>query len=282
MNWLIYAAVSVCSISIANLFQKLAMKEEDSDPVVSAIIFTLLNSLFTGIFALTQGFRMLPLSLVWPSLVSGILYAAGTVCFFKAIKVIEASLMTILTGFGAIVTIVAAFLFIGERLSAIQIFGAVLILVAIVTVNYQNKSTFRFSRGVVYSLLGTSAYGLAVTTDAYILRTYSAISYTPVISFIPALLLFITNFSKTGYMIKYLKSKLNRNLIIYSLLYSIQAVTYYLALEKGALASQMNTFFKSEIILTMVLATIFLRERKDVGIKIVAAMLTTIGVMLIR
>jgi uncharacterized membrane protein len=39
MNWIIFALISVASISVASVFQKTAMRDEKSDPVVSSIVF---------------------------------------------------------------------------------------------------------------------------------------------------------------------------------------------------------------------------------------------------
>ncbi|OGG10034.1 hypothetical protein A2154_04345 [Candidatus Gottesmanbacteria bacterium RBG_16_43_7] len=257
------------------------MREADSDPVVSSVVFTLLITFLTGGLALINGFNLLPLSLVFPSLISGLLYAWGTWCFFKAIKTIEASLMTILTGFGAIVTIITAFIFIGERLNLNQLAGVVMVLVAIILVNFEKKSV-NLKQGVVLSLVGTSLFGLAVTNDANILKSYDAISYAPVIFFFTACILCIINFRKIPLIAIHIRNKLNPNLVIYSFLYSIQAVTYYLALDSGAMASQMNAIFKSEIILTVILASVILGERSKMGLKIIASLMVTAGVLMVK
>jgi len=57
----------------------------------------------------------------------------------------------------------------------------------------------------------------------------------------------------------------------------VQAVTYYLALESGAMASQMAILFKTEIILTIILAAVFLHERSHLLRKFVATVLVLVG-----
>ena len=112
MPWTIFAAISIVSMSVANLFQKIAMKEKKSDAITSALIFQFLCVAFTGAFALVKGFRVPALAILFPyTLVSSLCWAFGTVCFFMAIKRIEASEMILLTGFGAIVTIVVSSIF---------------------------------------------------------------------------------------------------------------------------------------------------------------------------
>lgn len=281
MNWPIFASISIVSISIANIFQKKAMKDEKSDPIISSIVFQFLLTIFTGVFALIKYFKIPSVDIVFPYFViSTFLYAFGTLLSFKAIKMIEASEMTILTGFGAIATVISAFLFLNERLSLYQMLGVVLVLLSIFIVEFKRKE-FKIGIGALYAVLATILYGLAVTNDANILKSYDAISYTPIMSFLPGLVLCLIYPNKTTQLIKDLKHHISTNLGIYSFLYGIQAVTYYLALEKGAFASQMGVISKTQIIATVILASIYLKERENILKKVIAAILTTIGVILI-
>jgi uncharacterized membrane protein len=278
--WLWYTLIAVITISFANLFQKLSMKKEDNDPIVASIIFQVLLGIFSGIFALIVGFKLPPVNLLPYFAFSILFYGFGTIFFFRAMKAIEVSRVTILAGFGSLVSIVSGFIFLGERLSMIQMSGAFFILLAVYNIE-KGKKTVKFSRGVVYSLLGTSLYALAITNDTFIISRYEAISYTPIMSFLPAFVIAFL-YPKTVSKNKNMFLNLDKNLVIYSFLYSIQAVAYYLALQYGAMASRMNTIFKSEIVLTIILATILLKERKDLSRKIVSAILVTIGVVLLR
>lgn len=279
MTWLTLALIGILSVSVANLFQKLAMKKEESDPVISTIAFQFITAIFAFIFSGIEGFKLPPVSLIFPNfLISTVFYGFGTLLIFKAIKEIEASEMAILVGASSIATIATAFLFLGERLSLLQFLGVLLILSSVVIAEFKRNS-FKLNKGAVYALLGNVLYGLAVTNDTFILKSYDAISYTAIMLLLPGLLISIIYPLKFMSLIKNLKSHLSLNLGIFSFLYGIQAVTYYLALQTGALASQISIIFKSEIILTIILATIFLKERKNLIIKIIAAILVTVGVI---
>ncbi len=280
MHWLAFAGISVLAFSIATLFQRLAMKEEHSDPVTSSIIFQFLLGIGSAIIAAFVGFHMPPIYL-WPYLIAaGALYASGSVLFFRSIKMIEASELAILGGFGTLVTLIIAFFFLSERLAPIQWIGAILILVAILVVKYE-RHNFRYNKGVLYALLGTSCYGLAIVFDGYNLKFYDATSYLPVMSFIPGIMLLL---SFPGHIRKFVHDvrKINMNLGIYSLLYVISAETFYLPIQNGALVSQMTTIGRISIILTVILAMIFLKERSHLGKKFVGAMLATLGILLIK
>lgn len=279
MHWLFLAAINVVASSVAALFQKISMKEAKSDPVISAIAFQFILGLIASVFTLAKGFRLPNSSLIPYFVGSGALYAVGTVCFFRAIKIIEASEMTIVAGSGVIVTILTSLLFLGDKLSPIQLVGTGLILSAVLLISWEKKS-IRINTGTWLALAGTSAYGLAVVFDTFIIRSYSAVSFLPISSFVPGIFLMLWYYRRIPEVVKYSR-QVNRNLIIYSILYAIGAITFYLALENGALVGQMSSIARSSIVLTVILAGVILHETKHIGRKIIGALLTTIGVILV-
>lgn len=279
MSWLPLAFMSVVSASFASLFQKVAMKDQKSDPIVSAIAFQFILGFIVSLFALAKGFQLPDNSLIPYFLASGALYGVGTVCFFKAIKIIEASEMTILGGSGVIVTILASMIFLEDKLSPLQLFGTGLILCAVVLISWEKKS-LKVNSGTWLALAGTSSYGLAVVFDTFIIRSYSAVWFLPLASFGPGILMTLWYYRRIKSIVGYVR-QINKNLIIYSVLYAVQAVTFYVALENGALVGQISSISRASIVLTVILAAVVLRETKHVGKKIVGAVLTTIGVLLV-
>lgn len=276
MTWQILLAISIVSISIANLYQRIAMKEEDSDPFAGAIIFQLLITFFTGFFAISKGINIPPLDLLGYFAISTIFYGLGTLSYFNAIKLIEASESTILASIGSIVTVISAYFFLGERLNQNQFIGVGFILISVILIAFKKNMTF--NRGTLFSILGTTFYGLAVTNDVYILRSFDAISYTPIISLLPGLFLIAIKPSAIKSVIKAISKPAIKPLLLYCVFYSVQAITYYAALERGALASQMTMLYKLEIFLTVLLAAIFLHETDNLPKKIVSTILAFIGV----
>ena len=121
-------------------------------------------------------------------------------------------------------------------------------------------------------------YGLAVTNDVYILRSFDAISYTPIISLLPGLFLIAIKPSAIKSIIKAISKPAIKPLLLYCVFYSVQAITYYAALERGVLASQMTMLYKLEIFLTLLLAAIFLHETDNLPKKVVSTILAFIGV----
>lgn len=280
MHWLIFGALNVIGMSAAAIFQRIAMKKDGSDPISSAIIFEFLLSLVSGVVACFVGFTLPPAG-IWPHLfVIGILYGYGSIFFFKAIKTIEASEMSILSSFGTPVTVVLSFFFLNERLNGTQIIGLFLILISVVIINY-SEHTFRLSKGAWNALFGATCFGSAVIVDTFILKSYSAISYLPVGSFLIGIILLVSyprSFGKIMHDIR----KIDSNLILYSVLYTFGALMFYIPLQSGTYVSQLSAIGRVSLILTVILAAVFLKERSHIGKKILGAILTTIGIFLIR
>lgn len=279
MSWIILAIINVFGLSLSTLFQRVAMKNEQNDAVISSIIFQYLSTIITFTYALTRGYTLPPIPLLPYFFISGALYAAGTLAFFRAMQTIEASESAILTGSGVIVTIVASFVFLGDRLRPEQLFGAFLILASVVIINF-SRHILRMKQGSWLALLGTALYGLAVVSDTYIINHYNAVSFLPLICFISGTLLLFSHLKKTRALISGIRH-IDKNLIIFIALYSVQSISFYMALERGALVSQMSTIARASIVLTVLLGAIFLKERDRMPKKIIGAILTTIGVLLV-
>lgn len=280
MHWLWFALVSVTAFSISTLLQRVVMREESSDPITSSVLFQLLMTVLSIPVALYFGFHI-PAVNLWPFfIISAVLYAFGTLSFFRASQELEASESSILAGVGALVTIIASYVFLAERFTALQLGGVALILSAVVLVNYQRRGIV-FKRGTWYALLGATCYGLAVVSDGYILRTFDTFSFLPIMNILPATVLLIAYPKKLPKLIRDMRH-INRNLIMYSAVYVVAAETFYYPLKNGALVSQMSTIMRASIILTVVLGMILLRERTNVLKKFAGAILTTIGILLIR
>lgn len=280
MHWLIFGALNVIGFSVAAIFQRLAMKKEESDPVTSTIIFQFLICITSSIVAAFVGFNLPPSNIWLQLLLTGFLYAYGTLFFFKAIKTIEASEMSILGSAGTLVTVILSYFFLHERLNYTQLLGVLLILAAVIIINY-NRNKLSVNTGTWYALLGASCYGTAVIFDTYIVQRYSAISFLPFGSFIIGVILLVS-FPRSIRKLTHDIRKIDRNLIIYGVLYTLAALMFYLPLQFGTYVSQMSVVGRVSIILTIILAAIFLKERSHIGKKILGAILTTIGIFLIR
>ena len=282
MSWQLLALISVTSLSVSNLLGRVLMKDDKSDPIGYGIIFQFGLGLVALVFALVFN------KFVWPQgygfsirfLISTLLWTLTTVFSFSSIKRIGASEATILVSSGSLVSIFLGITVLGESITIKLFLGSLLVLVAVWIVTTE-KLKFTSRKGVVFSLLAALCSGIAVVNDAIILRTYEAFSYTTIMSFLPGILplmLFPLKFKTTVVNI-------DRNFLwrmsILCLLYAVQAITYYLAFQVGAPVSQLSPITRSSVVLTVILAAIFINERNNLFRKLIAAGVMIFGVILL-
>ncbi|MCR4329027.1 MAG: DMT family transporter [Candidatus Roizmanbacteria bacterium] len=282
MNWLIFACISIVTVSIATILERVLMKDTKSDPVSYAITFQFTVALISFLFAILFGkFVLPPLGTLWPRFVlSSFLWAGATVFGFQAIKRLSAGEVTILTTTSSVVSIALGIFFLKELFNIQMALGALLIFIAIWIVN-SAKATFHSREGIIFALLSAVCAGAAVVNDAVILKGYEAFSYTAIMSLLPGVILVLL-FPRSMKKVAPLMNKKTIGLFfVFCLFYSLQAITYYLAFENNAPVSQLSPFMKSSIVSIVILEAIFLRERKNMGKKIVAAILVTAGVILL-
>lgn len=281
MTWLVYALISVVAASFISILQRVLMKDEDSNPLPHSIALQFSGALICFVFAFSQGFKMPPL-LEYPLnfFLEAMLYAFSTLFSFKALKLIEASKTTIIFSFGSVVTIAAAVLFLNETLTLQRLLGTALIIISIVLV-FKLKD-FSVNKGALYALTAAILGSLALINDTYLLRFSDPISYTAVGFLLPGVLLALLYPKSLKKLKGFLKPKPAKNMFVLAFIWAISAIAFYIAIGKGALASQISPISQSRIILTVLLAAIFLKEKGNLPLKVVAALMTMAGVMMIK
>ncbi|MFZ1721385.1 MAG: EamA family transporter, partial [Microgenomates group bacterium] len=129
MNWLILTLISVVIISLANIIQKILMREDDSDPITYAIAFHFLVGLMVLLVALPFGYQLPNINQNYIFfLLSALSWGLGTVLFYKALQLLESSEVTIIISSRVLITIAASLVFLNESFSAQKIVGTLLIL----------------------------------------------------------------------------------------------------------------------------------------------------------
>lgn len=279
MAWVFFAITSVVTDSISNLFRRLLMKDDKSDPYAFAIIFQFGLALITGLFAWYKGLILLPPSSLLPNMLFlSVLYGFGTLLYFKAAQKIDASEISILMVTGSVVSVILGVILLKESFGIFKLFGVSLILLSVFILNFGKQ--IKVNIGFFYAIGAAVCYAVAGVNDAFVLRSFPAIAYLPICSLLPGIFLLILKpniYKKTREVFKPHNSFWH--IVLLCIFYGIQGLMYFIALEKKAPISLMGPIGKSAIILTVILATIFLNERKNLLKKMISTGLVTVGVL---
>lgn len=282
MSWFLLSILHALGMAISNIFRKIIMKNDKSDPIASGILFQLLGALIVVIFAISTGFTIPPIQ-KYPInfAIQGIFWGCATLCLFKAYKYIDASEVTIIVALESIITIVAAVIFLKEAFSFVNIIGTLLVIFSVIYVSIASGK-MAFNKGVIYAVLYSLFAGFAVVNDAFMLRYVDVFSYLVIGWLSPGLFLIFLQPSSVKKVYLLIKSKIIVKYFIFTLIYVLAGFAFFFALSKGGQASQVNTITQASVILTVILSVIFLKEKDHLLKKFICAILVTIGVILLR
>jgi drug/metabolite transporter (DMT)-like permease len=258
------------------------MRDEKSDPVSYAIIFHFLIGILNLIFALIHGFQIPALNAtLFLFIFASILWGAGTIFLFKSLKLIEASEVTIIGTSKSLVTIVGSVIFLGEIFNLQRVFGTVIILIAVFFAS-KVESGLKFNKGVIFTLTMSLLYGSAIVVDAFIVRTYDPVSYLALSNLLVGILLILFSPKKIVQIKNTFDPNFIEKMFPLSVLSSLQAIAFYVALAMGNHVSQMGIINQAQVIITVLLAVIFLKEKDHLFRKLLAGILATFGIILLK
>ena len=281
MNWLVLTLLSVLVSSAATILQRILMKDDKSNPYSYTVVFHFLLGLLVLGFGLIRGSNFsLFTGNVYILFLAAALWGVCQVFLFKALQSVEASELTIVSGLRVIITIVASIIFLNQVFTGWNAVGTVLILASTVLVVNLGKS-FKFNKGLWYTLAMAFFGGLAIVADSANVQQYDVLAYSTYSNFLSGLFILALypkalqqwkHFVQPRFLVKMLP------LAVFS---ASQGVLYLLALAYGGNTAQVGTIRQASVIVTVLLAITFLNERSNLDRKLIAAALVTAGVFML-
>jgi len=281
MSWQILVALATITNAIAVVLQRVLMKGKNSDPIAFSIVFQLLVGILTGTYACIKGFNLPNLVPFIPNLIlMALLYGLGNALVFKALKTIDASEFTIIFASRTLWIVIGAVIFLKESFSLQQFLGTVLIISSIILVSWKRKKIV-IGGGIWTALLAAVVMGAAFTNDVFIVSSFDVPSYLTLAFIVPALVVWAL-YPKSTKAMKLIFEKQNlMQLLVLAVIYSGAAISIFLAYQVGKNASQIAPLNQTSTILTVLLSMIFLGERSDYLKKVIGAVVSFIGVLLV-
>lgn len=281
MEWYWYLVINICVFSLATIYQRTILKHA-KDPV----IFYVVNGVSAGsillAYGLWNGFKIpniydISLNLIMMTVLLGF----GNMLNFNALKKVDASEFTVLFSTRAVWSVVAAILILGEHFGLKQIIGAALIISSVFLVSWKKKS-FSLNEGEMLTLAAAAFFGIEFINDTYLLNKVDLLFYLPLIFLFPALFIGAINYKKVLKINKIVSIKDTLKLSFLGLLFALSATATLTAYTKGHNAGQIAILNQTSTILIVFLGIIFLRERSHMKLKITGAIVSLIGIYLVR
>lgn len=281
MSWLVYAIISVVCISFAMIIQRVLMHRH----AFNASAFSSLSQFVVAAvllpFALVHGMSFAGFGAVLPLIIiSSLSFGAGSIVYYKTLRHVEASMFSVLFATSSFWVMAIGVIVLHERLNVLQIIGTVLVFASVVLL-IKNLRDFRLDKGVALGLATGLIYGIAVAASAYVGRKVDVPTWT-FVSFVLGGLASLAFMPKAP---RSYPSMLRRAYLpmigLFGLLYAISILCLNYAYRYGPF-SLVSPLRQTGVIVTTVLALAILRdERNNIPRKIAAALLCTIGVVLL-
>ncbi|HEY8992943.1 MAG TPA: DMT family transporter [Candidatus Microsaccharimonas sp.] len=281
MSWQLLTLISVLGLSISVILQRTLIHRDKTDPFAYAVVFQGIVGILLMIVAIGVGFKLPGIgAVIVPAIISVIFFGVGHIVYAKTLQKVEASAFSVLFATQAVWIMILGIVLLGERMTALQIAGTILIFGGVGLLVKNIASVFK-DKGTLLGLLTGLMFGIAITAWSYVGRHTDTLSWAA-ISFIgTALVAFLVRPKSVEKMKPLLRPKVLATLILLAVFYGIGSLAMLFAYKEGSLAI-ISPLRQTSIIVTVLLALAFLpQERNRIRRKILAALICAVGVVLI-
>lgn len=282
MTWQIYLLISIVLISCNGLFHRSLLKDAGSSPPAQTIAFLGLGGITAFLVTLFQGKLNLFFSplLIWNFILLIALYTPAFLFKYRAYQLIGASEIAILAVTGRLWNIAGAAIFLHEVITPKIIIGAFLVLVGVVLTRFEKrKITLNF--GVVLVLASAFLFGMGEVNGYYILQSYDSANFLIYSYLLPVFVLMLVQPQSIKKISYYFRKDRAIKVVLLSLCDTLGMLTLYLAYQAGHNAAVISPLRSTSLAVTVILAMIFLGERKNVLNKLVGATISVLGVVIL-
>lgn len=282
MPWQVLLVVSILFLSLNGLFHKSLLGDDRSDPRAQAVVFLGLGGLISVVIAYFRGNLRLefPEELIINFLILAIFGTIAYVLKYRSYQLISTSEVVIFSTTSKFWNVIGASIILHEAITIQKIIGTIVIIIGVAITVYADKK-FKVNKGILIVLLAAILFGLTDINGYYMLGSMDASSYQILFYLLPviALLLFQPKLMKK--VPYYFKPDRALKVIALAIFDTLGMLALFFAYQMGGSASIIGPLSATKVIVTVVLAIIFLKERNNLTNKLVGSVIAVIGAILL-
>ncbi len=258
------------------------MKGDKSNPQAQTIVFLGLGGIIAIVIALVQEkFNLVfPPALLGNFLVFVLLVTPAYLLSYRAYQLIGATEVAMFLATGRLWNVIGAYVLLHEAVSVKMMIGALIIVIGVMISRYEKKR-FTINKGIVLVLVAALLFGMSDIDGYYILRSVNATNYLIYSELLPVFAILVFRPKIIKKLSYYFQKDKAIKLLLLSACDAIGMLTLFLAYQAGHNASIIGPLSAMRIIVTVILAMIFLKERSNIPNKLVGAVVTVVGVILL-
>jgi uncharacterized membrane protein len=280
MDWFAYSLIGATSITLFSLFvRKYLYHRHDAREFacLTNLVASLTLLLFFIIDAPQFSISALSIGLL---IVSSILYASAGILYSTGRQLEEVSNVSIMKQAESVWALLVGLLLLGEELSLYKLIGVGLILLGTSFVIYRGHA-FKFSKGMIYILVGTFVAGISALIDKVLLgNSFSPALYGAIIFGLSSFWIFLTIPNKI-IAIKQELTLQNEHLLTVGILLAVSAFSVMKAFMIGEI-SRILPVLNVSLVFIVIAGIIFFKERDNMVQKLIGAGIAFAGLFFLR
>lgn len=197
----------------------------------------------------------------------------------KAYKTEDISNITIVGNINLVISFLTGVVLLSEPVNQFKIIGLSTVIIGIMIIFYKGKKIY-FTKGLLFALLSGVIWGFSGLVDKLGLSSINIISYTLLTQGSLAILLFFHPAVRRDAPVIWHKYKVK--IIIARLVVVVGLFLFYWSIMRGEISivrTNSTTFF---LLTTLIIGTLFLKERKRIVNKIAGALVCILGIVLLN
>ena len=280
MTWQIFVAINLATASLIVPLQRVLLRHDKSDPISFIVVSQLLTGLVLVPFTLIHGFHAPSLQKYGLAMAAMfVIYSIGHVLYANTLKRVEASVFSTLLSTSTVWVMVMGFVVLHEVPSLAHIVGAALVL-ASTALLIERKSRHRLDKTVYIGLLTGLIFGVASSLWVYIGKDSDLLTWT-MLSFFGTPIIFLIVKPKSRHTVgHFFTKKMLLNLLVLAVVWATDNLASLAAYQRTNV-SVVAPLLQTSVILSVLVAVIFLKERERLLWKVAASVVCFVGAILL-
>lgn len=279
-NWKFYIVIYLIVSVIFNQSYKMVIKKIYNDGAITVLIQIISSVICIFIIPLFK-FKISTDYKVYIFLFLAIIfYTLNDRLGTTSRRGLEASAYSILKQLSTVFMIFAGIIFLKEPFVLTKFIGATIIVISNVLVFYK-KNNFKFNKYLILGTLANISLSIALFIDVNYSKNFNLAFYVLLTFLIPSLLIFIFEKIKIKDIVLEYKNSNKIILFLTSISWTIMMISKLKSYQLGNII-MVAAFSSLSVILNVITSYFFLKEKNNLIKKIIAGILITIGVILIK
>lgn len=281
MSWQLFTVISVLSLSVSVLLQRVLIHTNKVDPFAYTVVFQAIVGILLTAVAVGYGLKFPNIeNLILPAAIAILAFGLGHIVYAKTLQKVEASVFSVLFATQAVWIMLLGIVLFNETMTMLQIVGSVLIFGGVALL-VKNPRSLKLDRGTMLGLLTGFLFGIAITAWSYVGRHTDGLSWAAISFLLTAPIALLVRPKTIRNIRPLLTGTFLPKLLLLGIFYGTGSFTMLLAYTYGTFAL-VSPLRQMSIIATVLLALAFLKaERHDIGRKLLAAVICFAGVVLV-